>query len=341
MTNSIRCTLLLAWTVCLSTPALLSAQDYEWAYKMFEERDHDFGTVARGAEVSYRFQFKNLYKETLHISNVRTTCGCSIAQDPPKTTFQSLESGYVEVKLDTRKHKHEKKSNLVVTFDRPFYAEVKLPLKAYIRSDVVFTPGAAEFGTIDLGAGKEQTVEVAYAGRSDWEIKDVKTGSEFIKAEVKEVSRGNGSANYVVNVTIAPEAPAGVIREQIMLVTNDTTPYVPLLVQGRVESDITVATPDVKLGLVTSGQDKPFSVVIRGKEPFEIEKVECETELGCFKVRLPKSARTTHIIPLTFTAPEDRGTVKETFTVTIAGRKDPVQFTASADVVTSVGRPSF
>ena len=44
-----------------------------WGQKMFEVQKHDFGVVARGADVRYRIKVKNLYKETVHFSNVRTT----------------------------------------------------------------------------------------------------------------------------------------------------------------------------------------------------------------------------------------------------------------------------
>lgn len=309
-----------------------TASAQEWARKMFAEKSHDFGKVARGADVSHRFKVTNLYKETVHISNVRTTCGCSIPKQPEVSTLKSLESTFIEVELNTRKFTHKKESNLVVTFDKPFFAEVKLPLKAYIRTDVVLTPGGANFGAVDLGAGGKTTIDVAYAGRSDWALHDVKIANKNLDAKVTEVSRGNGQVKYQIEMHLKPSTPLGALREEVMLVTNDATPHVPMLVTARVEADITVATPDVSMGTLTPGANKTVNVVIRGKKPFMINKVECESEKEMFKVRLPNAPRTVHIIPLTFTPPKEPGPFSEKFTVTIAGRAEPVTFTARGTI---------
>ncbi len=327
--NQIR-RLLLAIGVWAFAAQSASAQD--WAKKMFEETSYDFGKVARGADVSHRFKITNKYKETVHISNVRTTCGCSIAEKPEVTTLGSLESTYVEVSLNTRKFTHQKESNLVVTFDKPFFAEVTIPLKAYIRTDVVLKPGGANFGAVDLGAGDKMSINVAYAGRDNWQLKDIKMANEHLDAKITEVSRGNGRVNYRIEMYLKPSAPLGALREQVMLVTDDADPYVPMLVTARVEADITVATPDVAMGVVYPGNEKTVNVVIRGKKPFSIDKVECESERELFKVRLPQAPKTVHIIPLTFSPPEDPGPFSETFTVTIAGRSEPVTFKAHGTI---------
>ena len=49
----------------------------EWARKMFDSTEHKFGTVAKGAKAEHRFQIKNLYEEDVHISGVRSSCGCT------------------------------------------------------------------------------------------------------------------------------------------------------------------------------------------------------------------------------------------------------------------------
>ncbi|MGH7202521.1 MAG: DUF1573 domain-containing protein, partial [Planctomycetaceae bacterium] len=140
--------------------------------------------------------------------------------------------------------------------------------------------------------------------------------------------------NYALTVTVAASAPVGVLRQQITLVTDDqSSPHVPLLVEGRVEEDITVATPIVSLGTLTPGTDKTVRVVLRGRKPFTIESVECETDRECFKVRLPRAASTVHVLPLTVIPPSEPGPFTEQFTVTIAGRNEPITFRAQGRIV--------
>ena len=106
-----------------------------------------------------------------------------------------------------------------------------------------------------------------------------------------------------------------------MLTTNDQAGQIPVLVQARVESDVTVTPSVVQLGSVAPGTETVKTVLLRGHNPFVIEKVECESAHGLFKMpQLTKDAKTVHILPLTFTAPKESGPLSEKFIVTIAGR---------------------
>lgn len=43
----------------------------------FDEQSHDFGDITQGDVVKYTFKFKNTGSDTLRLSNVVTTCGCT------------------------------------------------------------------------------------------------------------------------------------------------------------------------------------------------------------------------------------------------------------------------
>ncbi|MBI1311696.1 DUF1573 domain-containing protein [bacterium] len=303
--------------------------DENWAVKMFEKTSHDFGVVARGSDVSYRLKLKNLYKEDVHIADVRTTCGCS-AGEPSHTTLKSLDEAYVEIKMDTRKFMRRKDSNVIVTFDAPLYQEVTVPITAYIRTDVVVEPGSAQFGRVDQETGGERILKVAYAGRSDWKIRSVKSGHEFLDATVKETARETGRVDYDLIVTLKPGVPIGALRHFVTLVTDDAeNPDVPILVEAEVKPDIEVNPSVVALGTMAPGESKTVSVVLRGKKPFKVESVTCLKVKDVFEVRLPSNAAPVQVIPLTVTAPQTPGaTLDEQLSIAIDGRKEPVTFRA-------------
>jgi hypothetical protein len=320
--------------VLAATLAPSPAAAQGWAEKMFDEQTHDFGVVARGAEVKHRIRIRNIYQQTVHISNVRTTCGCSAAT-PGQTTLAPGEVGSVEIEMDTRRFMRRKDSNLIVTFDQPQYAEVRIPVTAYIRSDVVLSPGSAGFGSVDAGSPAEKTIDIDYAGRSDWKLRDVKVENAHLDARIVETQREAGRVSYQLKLTLKPTAPVGTLSEQITLVTDDENPYIPVLVSARVEADITITPDAVSLGAVTPGQEKTFNVVLRGRKPFAIEKIECESANGTFKVRLPEATRPVHVLPMSFTPPAALGKFTEEFTVTIAGRSEPVTFKAYGQITES------
>ncbi|QDT36465.1 DUF1573 domain-containing protein [Stratiformator vulcanicus] len=321
--------------LCLPASASAQVSGAGWAEEMFSELKHDFGVVARGAETKTRIAIKNIYEEDVHILNVDTSCGCTAAK-PDRTFLKTYETAYVTIEMDTRKFTRHKDSSVIVTFDRPQYAKVTIPVKMYVRTDVVLSPGSVNFGAVDVGSGAERGVEVAYAGRNDWKIERVEEDSDILDAEVVERNRGTGKATYDLRVTLSSDAPVGPIRERMTLITNDSAnPNVPVLIEGRVEADITVTPSTVPLGKLTPGQTRMVNVVLRGKKPFEIEKIECESETEAFKVRLPKTTRSVHVLPLAVTAPNVPGEYVEKFTVTIPGRDEPITFEAVGEIAGS------
>ncbi len=314
-------------------PSVL-AQELSWAAKMLERQNVDFGVVARGADAVYRLPVKNIYRDPISITGVRTSCGCSAATKSHET-LNSGEEGYIEIKMDTIKFLREKTSNVFVTFSIPGYgaSEVQIPLKVYIRTDVVLTPGAANFGVVDLGQGAEKKIGIAYAGRPDWKILDVKSANPNVTAQTVETLRQNGTVNYDLIVKLAPGAPAGALRTQITLVTDDAnSPNVPVLVEGSVESDISITPAIVNLGPLTAGQTKVVQVVVKGRKPFQISKVESTQDAETFKIKIPQSPAVVHVLQMSATPVNSPVEIDETFSVLIDGRSEPVTFRVTGRV---------
>ncbi len=68
----------------------------------FDNTKHDFGTIVQNGNGSWEFKFKNTGKEPLIIQNVRSSCGCTIAQRPSKPILPG-ETASIKVRYDTRR----------------------------------------------------------------------------------------------------------------------------------------------------------------------------------------------------------------------------------------------
>ncbi|HOZ51746.1 MAG TPA: DUF1573 domain-containing protein [Chitinophagaceae bacterium] len=56
--------------------AAVPAQNADLSMK-FTTEDHNFGNIPEGPSVSYDFEFKNIGKEPIILSNVQASCGCT------------------------------------------------------------------------------------------------------------------------------------------------------------------------------------------------------------------------------------------------------------------------
>lgn len=287
------------------SPAL--AQD--WATKMFQNTRHDFGSIARGAKAEFQFKFKNLYVEEVHVANVRSSCGCtSVRVDKPNV--KTHDEGAIIATINTTSFQGSRGATLTVTFDKPFYAEVQLQTACYIRSDVVFQPGSVQLGSVDQGTKVHRSVVVGYAGRSDWRILGIKSGNPHVTCKAEETLRGNGQVGYNLTVELGAEAPAGYINEHLILLTDDRNmPQVPIAVEGRVESAITVSPGSLFLGTVQPGQKVTKQIVVRSKVPFRVVSVSSDGKGFEFDTSAEGKAKALHLIPVTFVAGGETGKV--------------------------------
>lgn len=287
-----------------------AAQD--WATRMFEVREHDFGVVPRGAKAEFRFEFKNIYTEDIHVANARSSCGCTLVriENPSLKTY---ETGAIVATVNSRAFLGAKGATITVTFDKPWYAEVQLRVRSYIRGDVEFEPECVRFGTLEQGAESEQTVVVNRIGRGDWRILEAKSPVPYLSAEVLPPERTGDGVNFPIRVRLSGDAPAGSLHEYVTLVTNDPQlREVPLMVEGNIEALVTVTPTLLFLGVVQPGQSVTRQLVVRGRQPFSIVGTECsDCPSGSLQCRIPTGSdpRTLHIVTVKFTAGNEEGRV--------------------------------
>jgi hypothetical protein len=314
-----------------------ATRELSWAEKMFSQLKLEMGTVAKGAEVSQTLTIRNLYKETITISGIGTTCGCFKAVIDNKT-LKTNEVATVQVSMDTLRFSGKREANLDVTttFDNVHYKSVRSPLLGFIRTDVEIVPGRVNFGAIEQGRTAQKTVTVKLSGRPGWAIQEVKSNNALVTTQLAKRFDDGYRSEWDVTVSLADSAPLGDVRDLLTVVTNDANAApLPVEVQGKVEPDVVVTPSLVTLGNLRPGIDKAVTVVIRAQRPFAIDKIERDSELDCWKCKVSKDVKNVHIISLTMNPPEEPGDYSETFTVTIAGRPEPVTFEARGTIVSA------
>ena len=301
---------LVALVACVAADA--PAQ--EWAKKMFPVTSHNFGTVAKGSKTEYRFSFKNIYKEDLHVVGVRTSCGCT-SPEVTKRDLKTHESAEVVAKFNTGTFVGQHGATLTVTFDKPFYAEVQLRVAGNIRGDVTFDPPFVDLGNVDLGQGAERIVKVTRNGTAPWEIKDVRSANAHFEVLLSKPVQSGSQTSYDLRLRLKPDAPAGYVNGELILVTNDPrATQIPMDVEGRVVAEVTVSPQLLSMGSVQVGGTVTKNVVVRANREFCVTGIDGGDDcLSCEPKTTPAKV---HILPVTFKAGEAAGKIERQLTIT-------------------------
>jgi hypothetical protein len=247
-----------------------------WAEKMFKDgAAHNFGTVPLGAQLYHRLTVTNIYAVPLKITNVRSGCPCGSVTASTEAIAPN-KTGWVDITMDASKFKGAKAIIIYVTIgddDHSSTAEVKV--SATSRGDIVFNPGAINFGNVPAGETPKKTIDVEYAGDLEWKVTDVVTNDAPVEATFKELYRKPRLVGYQITVKLKSDAPAGALKQEIFLKTNDpASPLVSLVVDANLQASLTVTPDKVSLSNVQVNEENLRRVVVRGSKPFKIKDVE-------------------------------------------------------------------
>ena len=293
----------LVFAVLFSALVTSSARSQDWASKLFTVTSHDFGTVARDAKTEFQFPLTNIYVEDVHILSATASCGCTIVS-VPKPTLKTYERGAIVATFNTPAFQGQHGATITVTFDRPFYAQAQLTVRGFIRSDVVFTPGSVQFGSVEEGAARESRVAISHFGYDQWQILRVQSPNPNLAADVRETGRSAGQVSYELTVRLDKNQPAGYLADHLLLVTNDAqSVQIPLPVEGRVNAAIHVTPESLFMGVLQPGEEVTKQVVIKGAKPFRIRAVSCDDQrFHVGATPADDGLKSSHVIPVTFVA---------------------------------------
>jgi len=102
----------------------------------FEKDFHDFGKLISGEQVTYSFKFKNTGKSLLIISNVSTSCGCTVSSFP-KQPIKPGEGATIDVSFDSEgKHGLQSKTITVFTNTQPPNATLRIQSQVVEPEDI-------------------------------------------------------------------------------------------------------------------------------------------------------------------------------------------------------------
>ncbi len=307
-----------------------------WADRMFPENRHDFGPVPRGAKVKHDFVLVNHLSEPVTILGLRPSCGCTSGRANASVVGPG-QSAVIEAQMDTRNFVGPKSTVLYVSLMTAGgrEAETGLGVSSLILSDIVLNPGSIDFGAVPRGQSPTQTLTIDRINLEGWRVHRMVSGSRVLNAQLAETSRKGGAVSYTLTVSLKPDAPAGPVRDEIRILSNDPeTPSIPVMVTAWIRGELTAAPSVLAMGPVQSAAGVQGRFVIRGAHPFAIRAIEGNGD-GFSASAPPEARRTVHVVTVAYKPEEGttRGDLRRIFRVhTDLPGEPPLDLTATLHV---------
>jgi hypothetical protein len=300
------------------TVAVGTAGASNWAEGLFTETAHSFGPVPRGGKFRHEFLLVNRLTEPVTILNVRASCGCTTGR-AGASQGAPAQSTVIEAEMDTRNFVGPKSTVLYVSLVTAGgkESEARLGISANILSDVVLNPGSIDFGAVTRGQAPTRVLTIDRIGLSSWKIERMVSASRALTGQLVETARNDSTVQYTLTLSLKPEAGAGIIRDEIRLLTNDSeTATIPIPVTAVIHGDL-VATPSIlALGRVTSAGGAQGRFLVRASRPFSIVSVDGGGD-GFSVAPVDSSKAMAHMLTVVYRPEEGRtrGDLKRTFRV--------------------------
>jgi hypothetical protein len=240
----------------------------------FPEPIFDFGSVWQGENVTHNFKFQNVGDDTLKISKVRASCGCSKAE-ASTNKIPPGRFGEIEVAFKTGGYLGRQTKNISVYSNDPTNPVVKLQLKGEVKMEVEVRPSYLSFGSIPKHTQATGQFEVIQRGEQELIIERVTTNKESLKIDSVEKQERGGKNIYSVKVSFNGDAPVGNLLERVEITTNlERRKTILVPVRARILGDIQLS-PERLMFKVPAGTKRIFPVIISTKgDNFEILKIE-------------------------------------------------------------------
>ncbi len=322
------------WIVLGSGAGLVRAAS--WADRLFPESRHDFGPVPRGAKVKHDFVLVNHLSEAVTILGLRPSCGCTSGRASTSVVGPG-ETAVIEAQMDTRNFVGVKSTILYVSLVTASgrEAETGLGVSSTILSDIVLNPGSIDFGAVLRGQTPSRELTIDRINLEGWRVHRMVSGSRVLGAQLVETSRKGGSVSYTLTVSLKADAPAGPIRDEIRILSNDPeTPSIPVMVTALVRGELTAAPSVLSMGAVHSASGVQGRFVIRGSKPFVIQSIEGSGD--GFSAAAPGNARqNVHVVTVAYKPDQGstRGDLRRVFRVhTDLAGEPPLDLTATLHI---------
>ena len=282
----------------------------------------DVGAVKKGDSIRHDFVIRNAGDAPLEITEVKPSCGCTVAEFdkviPPGA------SGKVSVVVETDAFGGGIAKAVTVFNNDTANPKLSLVVKANVREPVVARPGYARFVTVE-GQGAEPSVQtVSAADGGSFEVLGVQSPYPFVKATHSPDESAEG--RWRVELSLDRSAPAGPMADYVLVRTDHPEqPVVKIAVSGLVRPIISVAPRVADFGRRELAEPQSKSLEVKNLGTPDVEVTEVTSDVAGLEAEFEAVEEGRHYrINLTLTEALPKGDFEGRLTIKTSSPSRPV-----------------
>jgi len=256
---------------------------------MSPEPAFDFGEVENDQKVVHNFTVKNAGDEPLEISEVKTTCGCTVAELEVKSLAPGQETT-VGVTFNLKGKQGPQHKRITVLSNDPDQPSYGLELTGTALTTIMVEPSIINFGRIEDADSHEQKIIIRSMREGHtFNILDV-TASEDSPFDAKLETVVPGKEYAIAAVSHTNLMP-GTLNGRITVRTDDESrPAILVQVYGHVIGALQIRPDSINIQANSSPEARPASMylqVLPGRVR-EFELLEVIAPVAAMKAELIK-----------------------------------------------------
>ncbi len=238
----------------------------------FNEYSFDFGQVLRGTKLKHGFQFTNTGAGPLKIQGVHTACGCTAVEIDKGKEYLPGENGVLELTFDTATFKGNVSKSVSIMTDGAINPNRTITVSTIVHEEFSAHPPIVDFGDFPAGEEKMELVKIIPISGFNLDILKVDFNDQMLTVENKK-----NPESWELQIKTKSFLPVGFYKEKITVTTNSNSlKELVIPIRFQVQGGIEVSQRYVEFGAISSGTKTLRSIVLNGKQDFEIKSSKAE-----------------------------------------------------------------
>ena len=247
----------------------------------FLNQSVDFGKVAQGQVLNYRFHFKNEGEGPLRILGIHATCGCTAIESDFDKPYPKGEHGYIDINFDTSSFVGKTHKAITVMTNEKLSPNRTLSLKANVVADYLVDKPVLDFGNISTGIDKSESITISPVSKFPLDISKISYNESMYDINFEKTK-----SDWKMKVTLKKQEKIGFLKDNIVIHTNSKSlPKFKLVVRAFIEGPINAKPDYIEFGAVGKNKISKRLIKFNSASTFAIKEGLANLHLNGLEIK--------------------------------------------------------